>query len=172
VPAHLTAAPHAAFRDAFMTLTRLLPGYFETRKGFEPLRTDAVASAAEWAIAAHVARDERDESGRPIGSLDGFSFVHVMVFLPLIDNERNAVADAARRLGTLRAGLRLGYGRRRHASITYVPCTRDHDVRSWHVGTDADPYRALTPASDDGAALARLLESAWLERLTKDIWHG
>jgi hypothetical protein len=155
-----------------MTLTRLLPDYFETRKRFEALRTDDVASAAEWAIAAHVGRDERDESGRPIGSLDGFSFVHVMVFLPLIDGARNAAADAARQLGTFRAGLRLGYGRRRHVSVTYVPCTRDRDVRSWHFGTDADPYGALTPSSDDSAALARLLESAWLDGLTKGIWHG
>jgi hypothetical protein len=172
VPAHLASAPHETFRDAFMTLTRLLPDYFETRKGFVPLRTDAVASDAEWAIAAHVGRDERDGRGRPMGSLEGFSFVHVMVFLPLIDNERSAAAEAARQLGTLRAGLRLGYGRRRHASVTYVPCTRDRDARSWHFGTDADPYRALTPVADDGAALARLLESAWLERLTKGIWHG
>ena len=176
VPSQVAAVPHAAFRDAFMTLSRWVPDYFETRRGFRPLRADAIASADEWAVAAwsaHLEGDERDGSRTPMASLDAFSFVHVMVFRPPIDTERSAAAEGARRLGTLRAGLRLGYRRRRHASVTYVPGQRDRDTRPWHFGTDSNPYRALTPtASDDGAALARLLQSAWLDRLIKDIWHG
>jgi hypothetical protein len=94
-----------------------------------------------------------------------------MVFHPPIEDGRSAAAEGARRLGTLRAGLRLGYRRRRHASVTYVPL--DRDTRPWHFGSDSDPYRALTPMpSDDGAALAGALQSSWLDRLTKDIWHG
>ena len=85
----------------------------------------------------------------------------------------NAAAEGARRLGTLRAGLRLGYRRRRHASVTYVPGKLDRGTRPWHFGSDTDPYRALTPRpSDSGAALASALQSSWLDRLTKDIWHG
>lgn len=175
VPRHLAAAPHAAFRDAFMTLSRWVPDYFETRKGFEPLRLDTIASAEEWAVAAwgaHVQGDARDGFRTPTGSVDGFSFVHVMVFHPIIDSGRDAAAQGARRLGTLRAGLRIGYRRRRHASITYVPARPDRDTRPWHFGTDSDPYRPITPPSDDAAALARVLQSSWLDRLTKDIWHG
>jgi hypothetical protein len=178
VPADLAAGRHAAFRDAFMTLSRWVPDYFETRAGFRPLRTDpnTIASADEWAIAAwaaHVDRDERAGSDTPKGSVDSFSFVHVMMFHPHIEDGRSAAAEGARRLGTLRAGLRLGYRRRRHASVTYVPGKLDRDTRPWHFGSDSDPYRTLTPIpSDDGAALASALQSSWLDRLTKDIWHG
>ena len=184
VPADLAAGRHAAFRDAFMTLSRWVPDYFETRAGFRPLRTDTntIASADEWTIAAWachepgrvaalVDRDGRTGSDTTKGSVDSFSFVHVMVFHPPIEDGRNTAAEGARRLGTLRAGLRLGYRRRRHASVTYVPL--DRDTRPWHVGSDSDPYRALTPMpSDDSAALASALQSSWLDRLTKDIWHG
>jgi len=167
VPADLAAGRHAAFRDAFMTLSRWVPDYFETRAGFRPLRADAntIASADEWAVAAWAAHVDQ--------SIDSFSFVHVMVFHPPIDEERSAAAEGARRLGRLRAGLRLGYRRRRHASVTYVPGNLDRDTRPWHFGSDSDPYRPLTPMpSDEGAALARALQSSWLDRLTKDIWHG
>jgi hypothetical protein len=169
-------ARHAAFRDAFMTLARWVPDYFETRAGFRPLRADTntIASADEWAIAAwvaHVDRDGRAGSDVPTGSVDGFSFVHVMVFQPPIDDGRRSAAEGAGRLGRLRAGLRLGYRRRRHASVTYVPL--DRDPRPWHFGSDSDPYRAITPTpSEDGAALACALRSTWLDRLTRDIWHG
>jgi hypothetical protein len=166
VPLDMPASRHAAFRDAFMTLSRWVPDYFETRAGFRPLRTDidTIASADEWAIAAWAANIER---------VDSFSFVHVMVFHPPIEDGRNAAAEGAQRLGRLRAGLRLGYRRRRHASVTYVPGKLDRDTRPWHFGSDSDPYRALTPTvSEDGAALARALQSSWLDRLTKDIWHG
>jgi len=174
VPADLAGGRHAAFRDAFMTLSRWVPDYFETRAGFRPLETDpnTIASTDEWAIAAWGSddRDERTGSVTPKGSVDSFSFIHVMVFHPPIEDGRNAAAEGARRLGTLRAGLRLGYRRRRHASVTYVPQDR---ARPWHFGSDPDPYRALTPMpSDDGAALAGALQLSWLERLTKDIWHG
>jgi hypothetical protein len=178
VPADVPTGRHAAFRDAFMTLSRWVPDYFETRAGFRPLRTgtNTIASADEWAIAAwaaHADRDERGGSHAPTGSVDDFSFVHVMVFHPPIEDGRSAAAEGAIRLGRLRAGLRLGYRRRRHASVTYVPGTLDRDTRPWHFGSDADPYRALMPApSGDGAALARALQSSWLDRLTKDSWHG
>jgi hypothetical protein len=171
VPPDLAAGCHAAFRDAFMTLSRWVPDYFETRAGFRPLRAGAntIASADEWAIAAWSAHADR---------VDSFSFVHVMVFhppIPVIDAARGAAADGAARLGRLRAGLRLGYRRRRHTSVTYVPGRLDHerDARPWHFGSDSDPYRALTPMPpDEDAALARALQSSWLDRLTKDIWHG
>ena len=178
VPADLAVGRHAAFRDAFMTLSRWVPDYFETRAGFRPLGADpnTIATTDEWAIAAwaaHVDLDERVESDTPKGSVDNFSFVHVMVFHPPIEDGRRPAAEGARRLGTLRAGLGLGYRRRRHASVTYVPGTLDRDPRPWHFGSDADPYRALTPMpSDSGAALAAALQSSWLDRLTKDIWHG
>lgn len=150
-----------------MTLSRWVPDYFETRAGFRPLRADTIASADEWAIAAWTAHmDHRDE---------GFSFVHVMLFHPPIDEGRSAAAEGAERLGRLRAGLRLGYRRRRHVSVTYVPGAlhRGRETRPWHFGSDSNPYRAITPApSDEGAALARALQSAWLDRFTKDIWHG
>jgi hypothetical protein len=164
----LATGRHAAFRDAFMTLSRWVPDYFETRAGFRPLRTgtNTIASVDDWAAAAW-ACPERSRG------VDDFSFVHIMVFHPPIDDERSAGAEGARRLGTLRAGLRLGYRRRRHTSVTYVPGQFDRDTRPWHFGSDSDPYRALTPKpSDDGAALARALQSSWLDRLTKDIWHG
>jgi hypothetical protein len=175
-PRDVPAGRHAAFRDAFMTLSRWVPDYFETRAGFRPLRADAttIASAEEWAIAAwaaHVDRDERAGSDAPTGSVEGFSFVHVMVFHPPIDDGPGAAAEGAGRLGRLRAGLRLGYRRRRHASVTYVPL--DRDTRPWRFGSNSDPYGALTPTpSEDGAALARALQSSWLDRLTRDIWHG
>jgi hypothetical protein len=175
VPADLAAGRHRAFRDAFMTLSRWVPDYFETRAGFRPLRADpdTIASTDAWAIAAWAAyenRDERAGSDAPKGSVDSFSFVHVMVFHPPIEDVRNAAAEGARRLGTLRAGLRLGYRRRRHASVTYVPQDR---ARPWHFGSDSDPYRALTPMPfDDPASLASALQSSWLDRLTRDIWHG
>jgi hypothetical protein len=179
-----TPAGHAAFRDAFMTLARWVPDYFETRAGFRPLRADAntMASIDEWAIAAwacnepgrgnvHLRRDDRVPSDTSTASVEGFSFVHVMLFHPPIDEARGAAAEGAGRLGRLRAGLRLGYRRRRHASVTYVPL--DRDARPWHFGSDSDPYRALTPMQPgEGAALARVLQSSWLDRLTKDIWHG
>jgi len=168
VPPEMAAGRHADFRDAFMTLSRWVPAYFETRAGFRPLRsdTDTIPSAEEWAIAAWAC----PEQGRGAGQIDAFSFVHVMVFHPPIDNPRGAAAEGAERLGRLRAGLRLGFRRRRHASATYVP--GDRDTRPWHFGSDSDPYRALTPTpSQDGASLARAVQSSWLDRLTKDIWH-
>jgi hypothetical protein len=95
-----------------------------------------------------------------------------MVFHPPLDDGSGAAADGARRLGRLRASLGLGYRRRRHASVTYVPGDLDRG-RAWRFGSDSDPYRAVTTApSDDGAAVARALQSSWLDRLTKDIWHG
>jgi hypothetical protein len=172
----IPAGRHSAFRDAFLTLSRWVPDYFETRAGFRPLREDphSIASAESWAIAAWAAlvdRDERAGSDAPTGSVDGFSFVHVMVFHPPIDDGARAAAEGAGRLGRLRAGLRLGYRRRRHASVTYVPL--DRDTRPWRFGSDSDPWRALMPTpSEDGAALARALQSSWLDRLTRDIWHG
>ena len=187
VPADLAGGRHATFRDAFMTLSRWVPDYFETRAGFRPLRSDpnTFANADEWAIAAWAcpetsrgacpepSRGADAGSSTPKGSVDSFSFVHVMVFHPPIEDVRNAAAEGARRLGTLRAGLRLGYRRRRHASVTYVPGKLDRDTRPWHFGSDSDPYRALTPMPfDDAAALASALQSSWLDRLTKDIWHG
>jgi hypothetical protein len=186
LPPEMAAGRHAAFRDTFMTLSRWVPDYFETRAGFRALQADpnTIASADEWTIAAWAAyggQDERAGSDAPTGSIDpstslgtgSFSFVHVMVFHPPIDDVRSAAAEGAARLGRLRAGLRLGYRRRRHASVTYVPGKLDRDTRPWHFGSDSDPYRALTPSpSEGGAALARALQSSWLDRLTKDIWHG
>jgi hypothetical protein len=174
VPPEAAAGRHQAFRDAFMTLSRWVPDYFETRAGFRPLRseTHAIASADEWTIAAWGANID---PSTPLGAgrVDSFSFVHAMVFHPPIEEGRGAAAEGARRLGRLRAGLGLGYGRRRHATVTYVPGEQSRDTRAWHFGSDTDPYRALTPApGDDGAALARALQSSWLDRLTKDIWHG
>jgi hypothetical protein len=196
LPPDLAAGRHATFRDAFMTLSRWVPDYFETRAGFRPLRANTIGSVDEWAIAAGAAHlDPSTPLGAgpstPLGAghVEGFSFVHVMLFHPPIDEGRTAAAEGAERLGRLRAGLRLGYRRRRHVSVTYVPGpstppaagpqaslrtgTLDRDTRPWHFGSDSNPYRAITPApSDEGAALARALQSAWLERFTKDIWHG
>jgi hypothetical protein len=176
VPPDVPAVRHAEFRDAFMTLARWVPDYFETRAGFRPLGIDAdsIATDEEWAIAAfHGNQDDRPGSDGRVELIDRFSFVHVMVFQSPIDESRGTAAKAAERLGRLRAGLRLGYRRRRQVSVTYVPGTPDRDPGTWHFGSDADPYRALTPrAPDDGAALARALQSSWLDRLTKDIWHG
>ena len=166
VPADLASGRHAAFRDAFITLSRWVPDYFETRAGFRPFPADpnAIAGVDEWVMAAWAAHVDR---------ADSFSFVHVMVFHPPIEDAQSAVAEGARRLGRLRAGLRLGYRRRRDASVTYVPGTSDRDPRPWHFGSDSDPYRALAPKpSDNGAGLAAALQSSWLDRLTKDIWHG
>jgi hypothetical protein len=176
VPPAVAAGRHAAFRDAFMTLSRWVPDCFETRAGFRTLQSDVntIATADEWAIAAwaaHSDRTDRAESDAPAGSVDSFSFVHIMVFHPPIDDGRRAATEGAKRLGKLRAGLRLGYRRRRQVSVTYVPPTRD--AAPWHFGSDSDPYRALAPMSpDEGAALARALQSSWLDRLTRDIWHG
>jgi hypothetical protein len=101
--------------------------------------------------------------------MERFSFVHIMVFHPSIGVERGA--QTARRLGTLRAGLRLGYHPRRQASITYV--SSDGDPGAWHLGSDREPYRALaSPSAEDGAALSRQLQTSWLDLLTKEIWHG
>jgi hypothetical protein len=176
VPPDVPAVRHAEFRDAFMTLARWVPDYFETRAGFRPLGIDAdsIATDEEWAIAAfHGNQDDRPGSDGRVELIDRFSFVHVMVFQSPIDEPRGTAAKAAERLGRLRAGLRLGYRRRRQVSVTYVPGTPDRDPGTWHFGSDADPYRALTPrAPEDGAALARALQSSWLDRLTKDIWHG
>src|SRR5262245_54415690 len=112
VPADLARGRYAAFRDAFMTLSRWVPDYFETRAGFRPLRADpnTIANADEWAIAAwaaHVDPDQRAEADTPKGSVDSFSFVHVMVFHPPISDgpfdvaqgRRRAAAEGARRLG-------------------------------------------------------------------------
>jgi hypothetical protein len=178
VPPEMAAGRHAAFRDAFMTLARWVPDYFETRNGFRPLRTETIANAEEWALAAWAcpeghrgAAPEGHRGTAPAGQVEGFSFVHVMVFHPVVDEGPGAAADAAARLGRLRAGLGLGYRRRRHASVTYVPL--DRDARPWRFGSDSDPCRTLTPAQSGGdAALARTLQSSWLDRLTKDIWHG
>jgi len=166
VPPERADSAHAVFRDAFMTLARWVPDYFETRAGFRPLRIDTTATVDEWIVAAGAAH---------AGEVDRFSFVHVMVFrppIPLMDDARGAAADGAARLGRLRAGLRLGYRRRRHVSVTYVPGNLSHDTRPWHFGSDSDPYRGVAPAAADGAALARALQSSWLDRLTRDIWHG
>jgi hypothetical protein len=177
VPHDLPTGRHADFRDAFMTLARWVPDYFETRAGFHPLRTNAnvIANDEEWTIAAwnHLHHNERPGSDPQTELVDRFSFVHVMVFQRPEENARSAAAEGAARLGRLRAGLRLGYRRRRQVSVTYVPGTVDRDSRTWHFGSDSDPYRALTPTPpDDGGALARALRSSWLDRLTKDIWHG
>jgi len=166
VPPERADSAHAVFRDAFMTLARWVPDYFETRAGFRPLRIDTNATVDEWVVAAGAAH---------AGEAERFSFVHVMVFrppIPLINDGRGAAADGAARLGRLRAGFRLGYRRRRHVSVTYVPGDVSRDTRLWHFGSDSDPYRGIAPASADGAALARALQSSWLDRLTKDIWHG
>ena len=163
VPADLAAGRHAAFRDAFMTLSRWVPDYFETRAGFRPLGADTIANADEWAIAAWAAHADR---------VDSFSFVHVMLFHSPIDDGRSAGAEGAARLGKLRAGLRLGYRRRRHVSVTYVPATLDRYTPPWYFGSDSDPYRPLTSMPSEGAVLARALESSWLERLTKEILNG
>ena len=163
VPPERAGSAHAVFRDAFMTLARWVPDYFETRAGFRALRIDPDADVDEWTIAAGAAH---------AGEVDRFSFVHVMVFRPLIEDAHGAAADGAARLGRLRAGLSLGYRRRRHVSITYVPGKEARETRPWHVGSDADPYRGVAPATADTAALARALQSSWLDRLTKDIWHG
>jgi hypothetical protein len=164
VPPEQADRPHAAFRDAFMTLARWVPGYFETRAGFTPLRIDVDASVDDWIAAAGAAH---------AGAIDRFSFVHVAVFRPPIEVGRAAAAHGATRLGRLRAALRLGYRRRRHVSVTYVPGGVHRDARPWHFGSDADPYHALLPApSQDAASLARALQMAWLDRLTRDIWHG
>ena len=163
LPADLAAGGHAAFRDAFMTLSRWVPAFFETQAGFRPLGTETIANADQWAIAAWAAHADRVES---------FSFVHVMLFHSPIDDGPRAAAEGAARLGQLRAGLRLGYRRRRHVSVTYVPGTLDRDTRPWHFGSDSDPYRALSPMPSEGAALARALESSWLDRLTKEVLRG
>ena len=163
VPPGRADSGHAAFRDVFMTLARWVPDYFETRAGFRPLRIDTQATVDEWIVAAGAAH---------AGEVDRFSFVHVMVFRPLIEDARGAAADGAARLGRLRAGLRIGYRRRRHVSVTYVPGNLNPDPRPWHFGSDSDPYRRVAPAVLDGASLARALQSSWLDRLTKEIWHG
>ena len=167
VPHDRADSAHAIFRDAFMTLARWIPDYFETRAGFRALGIDTPGNVDEWVDEWIVAA-----GGAHVGDIDRFSFVHVMVFRPPIEDASGAAADGAGRLGRLRAGLRLGYRRRRHVSVTYVPGHASRDARSWHFGSDSDPYRGLAPSAADGAALARALQTTWLDRLTKDIWHG
>jgi hypothetical protein len=155
VPPDLAAGRHAAFRDAFMTLSRWVPDYFETRAGFRPLRADTIATVDEWALAAWGAHADQ---------VEGFSFVHVMLFHPLLDEGGGAAANGAARLGRLRAGLGLGYRRRRQATVTYVPGTRDRerDTRPWHFGSDSNPYRALLPAPAGVARSPHQGHLAWL----------
>jgi len=163
MPPDVASARHAVFRDSFMTLARWVPDYFETRAGFRALPADSIASVDEWTMAAGAAH---------VVGVDGFSFVHVMVFHPPADEGRSAAEEGARRIGKLRAGFRLGYRRRRQVTVTYVPGT-DRDTRAWRFGSDADPYRALTQTpAEDIAALARALQSSWLDRLTRDIFRG
>ncbi len=163
VPRERADSAHLVFRDAFMTLARWVPDYFETRAGFRALRIDTPVNVDEWIVAAGAAH---------AGDVDRFSVVHVMVFRPPIEDVSGAAANGAARLGRLRAGLTLGYRRRRHVSVTYVPGHSSRDSGSWHFGSDSDPYRGVAPPAADGASLARSLQSSWLDRLTKDIWHG
>jgi len=170
---------HEAFRRGFLTLLRWLPDYFDTRAGFRSLTGGPFAGPDDWAVAAWAANaSQREPSGsttsnagpNQLAGMERFSFVHVMVFHPSLAGAR-AHAEGARRLGTLRAGLRLGYHPRRHASVTYV--SPDGDPAPWRFGSDADPYRVLaSPAAQEGETLSRQLQTAWLDRLTKDIWHG
>jgi len=46
VPPDAAAGRHEAFRDAFMTLSRWVPDYFETRAGFRPLQTRYLPAGA------------------------------------------------------------------------------------------------------------------------------
>ena len=164
VPPERADSAHAVFRDAFMTLARWVPDYFETRAGFRAIGMDTTATVDEWIVAAAAAH---------AGEVDRFSFVHVMVFrAPITLDHDTRPADGAARLGRLRAGLRLGYRRRRHVSVTYVPGNSMRDLRQWRFGSDADPYRDVAPAAVDAASVARALQSSWLDRLTKEIWHG
>jgi hypothetical protein len=179
VPPERADSAHVIFRDAFMTLARWVPDYFETRAGFHALRIDTPANVDEWIVAAGGAHASPPTSlgagpSTSLGTSDveRFSFLHIMVFSPPSEDAANAAADGARRLGRLRAGLRIGYRRRRHVSVTYVPDHTSRDTRSWHFGSDSDPYRGVAPAAADGAALARALQTTWLDRLTKEILHG
>jgi hypothetical protein len=181
LPPEVVATPqHESFRSAFLTLLRWLPDYFDTRSGFRSLGIDPSASADRWAVAAWAAHaghahavpapPSASSTSQP-APMERFSFVHIMVFHPSIGRGPAARSDGARRLGALRAGLRLGYHARRHASVTYV--SSDHEPAAWHFGTDSDPHRSLvSPSLEEGAALARQLQTAWLDRLTKDIWHA
>jgi hypothetical protein len=180
LPPEVVASPtHESFRSAFLTLLRWLPDYFDTRSGFRSLGIDPSASADQWAAAAWAANAGHTGSAsaspeprtRQPAPMERFSFVHIMVFHPSIGRGPAARSDGARRLGALRAGLRLGYHARRHASVTYV--SGDQEPAAWHFGSDSDPYRPLaSPSADEGAALARQIQAAWLDRLTKDIWHA
>ena len=173
VPADMAARRHETFRDAFMTLSRWVPDYFETRAGFRPLRADTLASADEWTLAAWSAHVDRDAGSR---QADGIG-------RRLLVRARHGVSPAYRRRAR-RGGRRRETARktsRESRPRLPAPAPRERHLRAgqsrsrrpWHFGSDSDPYRALTPApSDDGAALARALQSSWLDRLTKDIWHG
>jgi hypothetical protein len=162
LPAQYAAGGATQFRDAFVTLLRWLPDYFDTRTGFRPLGVPPSLTIEQWAAAAWAA-----SVGPHTTPIERFSFVHVMMFHPSMGTEPGTHAAGARRLGTLRAGLRLGYSPRRHTSVTYV--SGDGERPAWHYGAGSDPYRLL---AGDGAALARHVQAAWLDQLTKEIWHG
>jgi hypothetical protein len=163
LPADLASGGAQAFRRAFVTVLRWLPDYFDTRAGFRAIGIKPSASPEQWAVGAWAANAEPR-----VAPMERFSFVHVMVFHPSMGMESGAHAAGAKRLGTLRAGLRLGYSPRRHTSVTYV--SGDGDRTPWHFGAGTDPYRAL--AAGDGGALSRQLQATWLDQLTREIWHG
>jgi hypothetical protein len=95
-----------------------------------------------------------------------FSSVHVMVCLR-VPAGNGMRPQAPRLLGRLRAMLALT-GPRQHLSVTYVP---DAPGSRWAVSSSREPSRTIgtaRPAQDLGGAM----QAAWLDQLTREIWHG
>jgi hypothetical protein len=176
---------HEPFRREFLSALGWLPDFVEQRAGFEPLKSrlpeTVAASGPEWLSAALRQQVDRPaehgenllrlpwHSERRVTLADRFSFVHVIAFVPA--TEKDASNKSAFLPGRLRSMFGFGAHPRRSVSVAYIP--RLLDAGGWGVRSLSDGYHALVDRPQYAPeSLAAALQGWWLERLTREIWHG
>ena len=196
----------SSFRREFLMSLGWLPGYLDTRRRFETVPKylgspqqfrvtgeTGTEDARRWAYSVWRAQKENllwsiheaDESfshspGISEKQLDirGFSFVHLMLFLPA-DKRLGKEASAASRLGSLYSGFGIGStstgsGSKHSASITWVPKNvRTSNLWAFECRGKRDsmifPQEKPEWKSDK---IAGRLEEAWRDQLLKELRNG
>ncbi|MCP4111364.1 MAG: hypothetical protein GY749_38515 [Desulfobacteraceae bacterium] len=184
-----------AYRSEFLSALRWLPSYLDTREHFSSVMKDAFSPGSgddesdktriqviknwcfsAWSEQKKASKDKRKRTFSKHGTVpcfdfDEFSFIHIMMFLPvdMLDDEKNFMEES--NLGPVFRGFGIGNYAGRNVSITWIPDKPDN-IEKWAFAARGRPCSSLFPEQEDASErkIAGKLEKTWFNQWIKEIW--
>jgi hypothetical protein len=193
----------SSFRREFLMALGWLPQYLDTQYSFQPVPQyttgpghpptkaekgvkPGLESAKRWAFSVWRLQEENIQwmihepdklnpggSGEKRLNIDGFSAVHLMLFLPADIRDQGKGVSAAARLGSLYSGFGLGNTPGRNVSITWVPkqitISKEWTFDCRGKGDSQAIFKEKPPAKSSSHVIAGRLEEVWRNQLIKEL---